>query len=79
MSRTKRAGLALAVAAAAALGLAGCGSAGDGSTPAQHVEGLEGADVAPVVVELAGGHSVTCVVYDGYKSGGISCDWSKQG
>ena len=50
--------------------LAGCGSASEPSTPAHAVRSIDsqcsaGADVF-----------TDCVVYSGYKQGGLSCDWS---
>lgn len=64
MSTTKR----LIVAGMLALGLAGCsaGPSGDVAT---------NTDVSGIVVPLPDGGSVTCVVYEGYKAGGITCDW----
>lgn len=49
--------------------LAGCGSASEPSTPAHAVRSVDsqcsaGADVF-----------TDCVVYSGYRRGGLSCDW----
>lgn len=64
MSTTKR----LIVAGMLALGLAGC-SGGPSAEAATNT------DVSGIVVPLPDGGSVTCVVYEGYKAGGITCDW----
>lgn len=55
---------ALALLAALLL-LTGCGSAGDnvGDKWGTHPQ------------RLPDGRTVDCVVWDGYKKGGISCDW----
>lgn len=59
------------VAGVAALLLAGCGSAADGQTaPADEVK-INSAESVKMV-EINGAQ---CVVFDGYKSGGISCNW----
>ena len=62
MSTTKR----LIVAGMLALGLAGCSAESEAAT---------NTDVSGIVVPLLDGGSVTCVVYEGYKAGGITCDW----
>ena len=62
MSTTKR----LIVAGMLALGLAGCSAESEAAT---------NTDVSGIVVPLLDGGSVTCVVYGGYKAGGITCDW----
>ena len=62
MSTTKR----MIVAGMLALGLAGCSAESEAAT---------NTDVSGIVVPLPDGGSVTCVVYEGYKAGGITCDW----
>lgn len=62
--------------------LAGCGSASGPSTPAHAVRSVDsqcsaGADVfTECVITLTDTRKVDCVVYSGYKQGGLSCDWS---
>ena len=64
------------------LALAGCGSASEPSTPAHAVRSVDsqcsaGADVfTECVITLTDTRKVDCVVYSGYKQGGLSCDWS---
>ena len=60
--------------------LAGCGNASKTSTPS-HATGTtcseeSGADIKECVVTLSDTRKVDCVVYSGYKQGGLSCDWS---
>lgn len=57
---------------AAGMLLAGCSE----STPGTPVEPDSPYKVVHVRVD---GRGVTCVVYDGYKEGGISCDWVSAG
>ena len=63
------------------LALAGCGSASEPSTTAHAVRSIEsqcsaGADVfTECVITLTDTRKVDCVVYSGYKQGGLSCDW----
>lgn len=52
----------IAISIVALLALAGCGSSGAKD------------DVYVVNVDV-NGTQVPCVVYDGYKAGGITCDW----
>lgn len=58
------------------MALAGCGSA-----PAHAVRSVDsqcsaGADVfTECVITLTDTRQVDCVVYSGYKQGGLSCDW----
>lgn len=74
MRKTTRITLAITVICMA---LAGCGSA-----PAHAVRSVDsqcsaGADVfTECVVTLTDTRQVDCVVYSGYKQGGLSCDWS---
>lgn len=62
--------------------LAGCGSASEPSTPAHAVRSVDsqcsaGADVfTECVITLTDTRKVDCIVYSGYKQGGLSCDWS---
>lgn len=64
------------------LALAGCGSASGPSTPAHAVMSIESQcsawddEFRECVVTLTDTRQVDCVVYSGYKQGGLSCDWS---
>lgn len=79
MRKTTRITLAITVICMA---LAGCGSASEPSTPAHAVRSVDsqcsaGADVfTECVITLTDTRKVDCVVYSGYKQGGLSCDWS---
>ena len=66
------------------LALAGCGSASEPSTPAHAVRSIESQcsdedeyddDFRECVIALTDTRKVDCVVYSGYKQGGLSCDW----
>lgn len=78
MRKTTRITLAITVICMA---LAGCGSASELSTPAHAVRSVDsqcsaGADVfTECIVTLPDTRKVDCVVYSGYKQGGLSCDW----
>ena len=58
------------------MALAGCGSA-----PAHEVRSIESQcsdmddDFSECVITLTDTRQVDCVVYSGYKKGGLSCDW----
>lgn len=63
--------------------LAGCGSTSEPSTPAHAVRSVESqcsqdedGDFRECVITLTDTRKVDCVVYSGYKQGGLSCDWS---
>ena len=62
--------------------LAGCGSASEPSTPAHAVKSIESQcsdmddDFSECVITLTDTRQVDCIVYSGYKQGGLSCDWS---
>lgn len=65
------------------LALAGCGSASKTSTPAHAIAATgttcstEFSDgIKECIVTLSDTRQVVCVVYAGYKQGGLSCDWS---
>ena len=64
------------------LALAGCGSASEPSTTAHAVRSIESQcsdmddDFSECVITLTDTRKVDCVVYSGYKQGGLSCDWS---
>ncbi|MFR4442677.1 MAG: hypothetical protein ACLT44_05395 [Bifidobacterium pseudocatenulatum] len=79
MRKTTRITLAITVICMA---LAGCGSTSGPSTPAHAVMSIEsqcsaGADeFREYVITLTDTRKVDCVVYSGYKQGGLSCDWS---
>ena len=78
MRKTTRITLAITVICMA---LAGCGSASELSTPAHAVRSVDSqcsaeADVfTECIVTLTDTRKVDCVVYSGYKQGGLSCDW----
>lgn len=63
------------------MALAGCGSASESSTPAHAVRSVDSqcsaeADVfTECVITLTDTRQVDCVVYSGYRRGGLSCDW----
>lgn len=59
-------------------GLAGCGATSlDGTEPSVEVRDGDGAnsEYSVVTKEVEPGQFVTCVVYDSYQAGGLSCDW----
>ena len=63
--------------------LAGCGSASKTSTPAHAIAATgttcseeSGDDIKECIVTLSDTRKVDCVVYSGYKQGGLSCDWA---
>lgn len=78
MRKTTRSTLAITVICMA---LAGCGSASELSTPAHEVRSIESQcsdmddDFSECVITLTDTRQVDCVVYSGYKKGGLSCDW----
>lgn len=61
--------------------LAGCGSASEPSTPAHAVRSIDSQcsdmddEFSECVITLTDTRQVDCVVYLGYKQGGLSCDW----
>lgn len=62
--------------------LAGCGNASKTSTPAHAIAATgatcseeSGDDIKECIVTLSDTRKVDCVVYSGYKQGGLSCDW----
>lgn len=62
--------------------LAGCGSTSEPSTPAHAVRSIESqcsqdedGDFRECVITLTDKRKVDCVVYSGYRKGGLSCDW----
>lgn len=81
MRKTTRITLAITVICMA---LAGCGSASEPAAPAHAVRPIESqcSDVdyddyfRECVITLTDTRKVDCVVYSGYKQGGLSCDWS---
>ena len=79
MRKTTRITLAITVICMA---LAGCGSASKPATPAHEVRSIDSQcsawddDFRECVVTLTDTRKVDCVVYSGYKQGGLSCDWS---
>lgn len=80
MRKTTRITLAITVICMA---LAGCGSASKTSAPAHAIAATgttcskEFSDgIKECIVTLSDTRQVDCVVYSGYKQGGLSCDWS---
>lgn len=79
MRKTTRITLAITVICMA---LAGCGSTSEPSTPAHAVRLIDSQCSAQndgfreCVITLTDARQVDCVVYSGYKQGGLSCDWS---
>lgn len=79
MRKTTRITLAITVICMA---LAGCGSASEPSTPAHAVRSIDSQcsdmddEFSEYVITLTDKRKVDCVVYSGYKKGGLSCDWS---
>lgn len=72
-----------AITLALCVALAGCGSTSEPSTPAHAVRFIESqcsqdedGDFRECVITLTDTRQVDCVVYSGYKQGGLSCDWS---
>lgn len=63
------------------LALAGCGSASEPSTTAHAVKSIESQcsdmddDFSECVITLTDTRQVDCIVYSGYKQGGLFCDW----
>lgn len=64
------------------LALAGCGSASKTSTPAPAIAATgttcsEGSSygIKECIVTLSDTRKVDCVVYSGFRRGGLSCDW----
>ena len=65
------------------LALAGCGSASKTSTPAPAIAATgttcseeSSDDIKECIVTLSDTRKVDCVVFEGYKQGGLSCDWN---
>lgn len=62
--------------------LAGCGSTSEPATPAHAVRPIDSQcsaqddEFRECVITLTDTRQVDCVVYSGYKQGGLSCDWS---
>lgn len=77
--RRGRAGLTVVAGGALLLALAGCGAgSGDAPAPASTVAPTyDGEGLSEAHVPLSDGRTVTCVVYAGYKRGGLSCDWQR--
>lgn len=63
------------------LALAGCGSASEPSMTAHAVRSIDWRcsdmydDFSECVVTLTDTRQVDCIVYSGYRRGGLSCDW----
>lgn len=81
MRKTTRITLAITVICMA---LAGCGSASEPSTPAHAVRSIDSQctdrgtahGFYECAITLSDTRKVDCVVYLGYRRGGLSCDWS---
>ena len=62
--------------------LAGCGSASEPAAPAHAVLSIESqcsawrGNLRECVITLTDTRKVDCVVYSGFKPGGLSCDWA---
>ena len=62
--------------------LAGCGGMAKASTPAHAVRSIDSQcsdrndEFRECVITLTDKRKVDCVVFSGYKQGGLSCDWS---
>lgn len=63
--------------------LAGCGNASKTSTSAHAIAAtgttcskMSSDNIKECIVTLSDTRQVDCVVYSGYKQGGLSCDWS---
>ena len=73
MRKTTRITLAITVIC---MELAGCGSATAHAVRSVDSQCSAGADVfTECVITLTDTRQVDCVVYSGYKKGGLSCDW----
>ena len=78
MRKTTRITLAITVICMA---LAGCGSASEPSMTAHAVRSIDWRcsdmydDFSECVITLTDTRQVDCVVYSGYRRGGLSCDW----
>lgn len=64
------------------LALAGCGSESKTSTPAPAIAAtgttcskMSSDNIKECIVTLSDTRQVDCVVYSGYRQGGLSCDW----
>lgn len=69
----------VAVTICVALLLAGCGNSADMNDSDKAVSTGDSAfagSLGDFRVPLKDGRTVTCVVYDGYRAGGVSCDWA---
>lgn len=61
--------------------LAGCGSSAKASTQAHSAKPIDSQctdmddEFSECVITLTDTRQVDCVVYSGYKQGGLSCDW----
>lgn len=60
------------------LAVVACGSPSPADGPAVH-KTIRHAVVWVEDVELPEGGSVQCVIFEGYRAGGLSCDWDDSG
>lgn len=61
-------------AVVAALALTGCASSADLDSVDEDT-GNSSSSLYERTVDLSDGRTVTCVIYDDYRMGGVSCDW----
>ncbi len=76
----RRKSTALAAVGALVLGLAGCSSApSTGGAPELDEEsGIISTDLFERSIKLTDGRVITCIIYEGYRKGGLSCDWNPE-
>jgi hypothetical protein len=58
----------------AVLGIAAFAACGASASSADETNDGNPKDVYAIVVTV-GGHQYNCAIYQGYKAGGLSCDW----
>lgn len=56
--------------------LSGCGQNDSGTSVEEETPPYS--KLYPTEVTMDDGHTVQCVMMEGYKSGGLSCDWDNQ-
>lgn len=68
----------LAAAALTTLLLTGCatGYASSDNTNTPVSKDYNNEDITERTIKLSDGRTIKCVVWSGYKKGGISCDWA---
>lgn len=65
------------IALATGIALSGC-SGNNSNTDSVDKNETEYANVYPTEVKTKDGHTVQCVVMEGYKAGGLTCDWDNK-